>query len=85
MNIFSMPKPHDQKQILPDNKLQRLAFSKGYHSAYEFGTAVSEAGITSYGTAFSKWNGRAGNTQYNTLLAIAKFLGASSIDEVFDP
>ena len=69
----------------PQNKLQRLAHKMGYVSPTAFAKAVSEAGVTSYGTAFKKWDGSAGKTQYNTLLAIAQFLGANSVEEVFDP
>ena len=84
MNIF-MAETYEEKQIAPSNKLQRLAFMKGIHSASAFGLALQKAKITSYGTAYSKWNGRAENTQYNVLLAIAKWLGAGSVEEVFDP
>lgn len=74
-----------ENQILPRNKLQRLAFMKSYRSAYEFAKAVEAAGITSYGTAFSKWHsGKAEKTQYVTLKGIAEFLGAQSVEEVFD-
>lgn len=84
MNLF-MPKTHEQKQILPQNKLQRLAFMRGYRSASEFAVAVSKAGVVSYGTAYKRWDGRAGKTQYDILLAIAKFLGENTVEQVFDP
>lgn len=83
--MIKISETHDQNQIIPQNKLQRLAFMKGIRSASTFALRVSENRITSYGTAYAKWNGRAGNTQYNTLLAIAKFLGESTVEKVFDP
>lgn len=84
MNIF-MSKKQEIKRIAPENKLQRLAFMKGYRSAYEFGIAIRDAGIASYGMGHEKWDGKAGKTQYNTLLAISQFLGESSVEKVFDP
>ena len=84
MNLLNFSISHDQKAG-PKNKLQRLAFEKGYYTASTFATAVSQSGAASYGLAHANWNGRAGKTQYNTLLAIAQFLGASSVEQVFDP
>ena len=85
MNIF-MKKTHEDKQLLPQNKLQRLAFMKGYRSSYEFAKAIDAAGIASYGTGFSKWEtGKFGGTKYEILKGIAKFLGADTVEQVFDP
>lgn len=70
----------------PQNKLQELAFKKGYQSSTEFAKALEAANVTSYGTAFSKWHsGRAEKTQYDILLKISNFLGAASVEQVFDP
>lgn len=82
-----MKKAHVVGQgVVPANKLQEWAAKKEITSSYQFKHAMVEAGIMSSGAAMDKWNtGRAGNTQYNTLLAVAKFLGAERIEDVFDP
>ncbi len=79
-------KSKGKKKQDPSNRLAELAQAKGYDTAYEFSMACANAGIVSYGLAHEKWtSGRAGATGYDTLLAITKFLGASRIEEVFDP
>jgi hypothetical protein len=77
---------HEEKQIMPRNKLQRLAFLKGYRSSTSFAKAVVAAKIgVSYGTAFAKWHTNTiGNSEHPTVKAIANFLG-TTIEEVFDP
>jgi hypothetical protein len=69
----------------PRNRLQEWAFKKDLTTGYQFCNAMVEHNIVSHGTAVEKWNsGRAGKTQYDKLLAIARFLGASTVEEVFD-
>lgn len=70
----------------PENKLQGWAMKKSLYTSTQFAKAMEAAGIMSYGLANKKWHtGRAGNTQYNTLTATVRWLGASTIEEVFDP
>ena len=85
MHLMNFLNAKEQEEAGPKNRLQRLAFAKGYYTASALATAVKDAGAASYGLAYSKWNGKAGKTGYEHLLKMARFLGANSVEEVFDP
>lgn len=78
-------KAKSEEVVIPQNKVQKLALEKGYRTAYAFGKAIEAAGIASYGTAHAKWmSGEAGDTKHKILLGIARFLGANTVEEVFE-
>lgn len=71
---------------IPANKLQEWAIRKGLKNSNQFREAMVKAGIMSSGMAADKWvTGRIGSSEYKTMMAVAKFLGAERIEDVFDP